>query len=795
MWMAWLAWLFSVVALAGGSASEAPPAPPAVDFSGLHAAASQRKVGPDNKPHPVHARLLSERASVAAGDTVRLGLHLTQDEGWHTYWKSPGDIGLATEIVWALPEGAAITPHVYPVPQRFEDNGEVSFGYDGEVLLISELTVPAELAPGTHNVRVEANWLVCLTACIPGSAELELPIEVADPGSAATDSVFAPLFAHYTAQHPRDPLTLEGVGWDFSLSTSAVRPEEPFRAAFLLSGTDGKTLAAPGDHAWPTFTPIATSFDWMLTGSSVTAVEGGRILVVLEGKTFDPEPLPTADSIGGLIQVQIDGEWQRAEISAQLPWAAAGTAVTAVASPLWELAGPAPESGEPTPAGDAEHGGNDVVMAAAAVAAPPGAPTSGLSLLINLGLAFIGGLILNVMPCVLPVLTLKLYSLVEQTDITTRERRTAGVAYTVGIVASFLALAITIIVLRVVFGMDVDWGFQFQYPPYVAALATVVFVFGLSLFGVFEIPALGADVASDAASKEGVVGYLFTGVFATLLATPCSAPFLGPAIAYAFGAPTVVLLAIFAMVGLGLAAPFLLIAFVPALYRFLPRPGAWMESFKQLLGFTLIATTVWLVDVLLAQIGAERTVGFMAFLLFVAMGCWIFGHWGGVAATRQRQAITGLVGLAVAAVGAWGFLDLRIDTTPACDDGTLVTDLSFDAHIPWQPFTEDRVAQLAGQPVFIDFTADWCLTCKVNENTILETSTVRTAMAKHGIVPLKADWTKRDATITEWLRRYGRAGVPMYLLLPSNADNDPIVLPEVITSGMVTDALMAASAE
>jgi thiol:disulfide interchange protein DsbD len=358
------------------------------------------------------------------------------------------------------------------------------------------------------------------------------------------------------------------------------------------------------------------------------------------------------------------------------------------------------------------------------------------------------------------------------------------------VLASFLALAMMVFVLRVAFGLDVNWGFQFQFPAYVAALATVVFAFGLSLLGVFEIPVVGASAADAAASKEGPSGSFFTGVFATLLATPCSAPFLGSAVAYAFAAPTLVLFAMFAAIGLGLAAPFLLVAFVPAFFRFLPRPGEWMDTLKQLLGFTLIATTVWLVDVLLAQIGEDRTVGFLGFLLCVAIGTWIYGRFGGVAATLQRQLVTAGLGGLVATLGGVLFLDLRhAEAAEECDDGSLATDLRFDEAVPWQPFSEPRVAALAGKTVFVDFTADWCVSCKVNERTVLESSRVRSAMAELDVVPLKADWTRPDATIEAWLNRYGRAAVPMYLVIPGDRAKEPILLPEVITPQMVVDAL------
>ncbi len=409
-------------------------------------------------------------------------------------------------------------------------------------------------------------------------------------------------------------------------------------------------------------------------------------------------------------------------------------------------------------------------------------------------LAFVGGGILNIMPCVLPVLTLKLYSLVAQQDSGASHRKSAGVAYSAGIVASFLVLAGLVVALKFSFGSSVGWGFQFQYPGYVAALATLVFAFGLSLFGVFELPALGANQAAQASSREGMAGYFLTGVFTTLLATPCSAPFLGTGMGFAFSLPAWGIALFFAAAGLGLASPFLVIAFLPGLMRFLPRPGAWMETFKQLMGFTLMATTVWLVDVLGAQVGRDGVTGFLVFLTAVGLGGWFFGRFGGPTQPRSRQAATFVGAVILSVAVGWRFLKLDFAEAEAAASGPVdVADLSFDEHIPWQPFSNDQLAALDGHTVFVDFTADWCLTCKVNEKTVLSTDTVRQAMASRGIVPLKADWTRKDAEITTWLERYGRAGVPFYLVVPADRSKAPIPLGEVITPQSVVEALDAAS--
>lgn len=776
--------LVAAPAFAGGTASPKPPAPPSLDLTVLPASASVQPKNMDDTPHQVHARLMADRDVLRPGDTVRLGVHLTQKHEWHTYWRSPGDIGLPTDIVWKLPDGATAGDYTYPVPQRFELAGIVSYGYEDQVLLYSEVKLPDTLPAGKAEFGAKVNWLVCKESCIPGEAELSLPITVA-PDAPDEPGSLAPMFDHFEKQHPTDPLQLKSIGVESALSVSAVQPEKPFKAAFLVQAIDGQTLAPPPkDGNWPTFTPIV-GFDWMVMDLKIQQVEPG-ILVTIEGETFAPEPLPTSDQIGGLLQVKVGDTWVRTEITRELPWVAADAEVTESNSPLWTLAKGGAAGGTPPVGGSG--GGPET-------ASTSGGSAAGGSLFAMLGAAFLGGLLLNIMPCVLPVLTMKLYGLVEQADISPTERKTAGLAYSAGIIASFLALAATVVFIQTSVGA-VGWGFQFQYPPYVAALATIVFAFGLSLFGVFELPVMGGNAAADASAKEGVMGYFFTGVFATLLATPCSAPFLGTALGFAFSQPAAVILVFFAVIGLGLAAPFLAIAFIPALFRLLPSPGEWMETFKQLMGFTLIATTVWLVDVLAAQIGSDRATGFLAFLTVVGIGSWIFGRWGGLAETGKRQLTALAAGAAVSVAGGYVFLDLEMAHAEVanCDGEDVdVANLDFSEQIPWVPFSEPQIEALSGHPVFIDFTADWCLTCKVNENTILETDRVRSAMKDLGVVPVKADWTRRDPVIGEWLARYDRAAVPFYVVLPADPAAGPIPLGEVITPDGVIEAMQVAS--
>lgn len=773
------------------AAPEVLPPPPKLDVASVPAAATARPPGEGDKQHPVTARLISEQQVVAPGGVVSLGVHLEQAEHWHTYWKSPGGIGLPTRIEWELPPGAEASPQVHPVPARFLDSDLVSYGYDGEVLHISEVRLPADLAGDEVTVGATVGWLVCKTTCIPGEVKLRTTLKV---GDASEPSSHAAVFEGW---RQRWPSALEDAGFTARvvLSQEAVVANEPFKAAVQVSPMPGRSLKVPGDEVWPAFAPILGD-EHMLDGMTRYAMPDGGFVVVLEVSTFESDPLPSADRIGGLLQVEVDGQMVRTEIEAPVRWLPSGSAAAAVVDPVWDLLAAA-EQGDPpvatAPAADAEAPVGDAPVPAAQI--PPDAPAApvvapgGLGVLgFNLFAAFVGGLILNIMPCVLPVLMLKLYGLVEQGGVGAAEKRNAGLAYTGGIVLSFWGLAVAVVLVRAVLGVDVGWGFQFQYPAYVIGLATAVFLFALNLLGVFEVPAFGVAQSQGLSSREGPMGYFFTGVFATLVATPCSAPFLGTAVAFAFQAPTWELVLVFTAVGLGLASPFLLVAFVPAAYRLLPKPGAWMDTAKQLLGFTLVATTVWLLSVLAVQVGAARVGGVLAFLTTVGLGAWVFGHFGDVVQTGRRQLQALGAGVLVIILGGYTFLDLDVDDT-VCDDGELATDLSFDASVPWQPFSESRLDALAGRPVFVDFTADWCVSCKVNERTVLETSTVRDAMARLGVVPLKADWTRQDPVISAWLARYDRASVPLYLVVPASGVADAFTLPEVITPGMVVDAL------
>jgi thiol:disulfide interchange protein len=424
-----------------------------------------------------------------------------------------------------------------------------------------------------------------------------------------------------------------------------------------------------------------------------------------------------------------------------------------------------------------------------------------MQILGTLGVALLGGLILNVMPCVLPVLTLKAFTLVDHAHSEAAEQRKHGLAYMVGTVSAFLVFGVGIALLRAS-GKSLGWGMQFQNPAFVGGVASVVFAFALNALGVFEIT-LSASGSGD--DRGGLLGSVANGWFAAIMATPCSAPFLGTAAAFALAAdtPTWLTLAIFGCIGIGLAAPFTLLAFVPQISRLLPKPGQWMETFKYLMGFTLLATVVWLYGVLLRQVSPESATLFLGFLLALAVSLWAIGRFGSLIESTSRRVVVHV--LAIAVVGlAWHRLAQFEKPAMAAVTAIASTErvglvaasepVVVAGKIAWTAFDPKRVdAELARKrPVFMDFTADWCASCKTNEKVFLETDLVRGALTKTNILPMKVDMTNEDDVQSEWLKKLGRNGIPAYVIWLPDGTRD--LLPEVITAEMVSERLAAAAA-
>lgn len=423
-------------------------------------------------------------------------------------------------------------------------------------------------------------------------------------------------------------------------------------------------------------------------------------------------------------------------------------------------------------------------------ASPASAPTEGVnSLAMALGFAFVGGLILNVMPCVLPVIALKIFSFVKMAH----QRRSVilkhGGMFSLGVLVSFWVLSGALLVLRA-YGEGVGWGFQLQEPVFVAILASLLFLLGLSLFGVFEMGTSLISLGNKTASSDSspLRSSFMSGVLATLVATPCTGPLLGPALGFAITLPPVEALSVFSMMGIGMASPYLLFSAFPKLVRFLPKPGNWMVVFKQLMGFLMMGTVVWLVWVFGAQTDNMATFVLLAALLVMAIGAWIFGRWGSPARKRMTRLVaTGLAAAIFVTGGGSAILtakNYRAMFTESNGSTNLVADQG------WEAYSPERVSELRAQgvPVFVDFTAKWCLICQANK-VVLHAADIEKAFQEKGVVTMVADWTKKDPVITEQLQKLGRTGVPVYVLYPGDASVAPYILPQTLTSSVVRDYL------
>lgn len=409
----------------------------------------------------------------------------------------------------------------------------------------------------------------------------------------------------------------------------------------------------------------------------------------------------------------------------------------------------------------------------------------------SLGLAFVGGVILNVMPCVLPVLTMKVFHTIDALGNAKDDSRKQAIAYTAGTIAFFIILAGIVIALRSS-GESLGWGMHFRNPIFVATMVGLTFVMGLNALGVFEI-----TVSAQGPEKsEGWLGGFLTGIFAAIMSTPCTAPFLGTAAAFAISAdtPDWQTVVLFGAIGFGLAFPYTLIGFVPRLGKLLPKPGAWMETFKQVMGFSLIGMSVWLFGVLLRQITPQAGAMFAALLFLLAVGAWAIGRFAGLQHSAARRWFVRGISVAAATAFAISFVDL----SPAAATQTSSTGTSgtvADGHIGWAPFDETRIASSGkdNQMVFLDFTADWCANCKTNEKLFLETETVREAFRETGALPMKVDMTNENALMDKWLAKIGRSAIPAYAIIMPSGEID--LLPVAITATLVAERLRGAKAK
>ena len=719
---------------------------------------------------PVEAELVAATTSVAPGGTVRVGLRLAMAPGWHVYWRSPGDSGQAPTITWTLPAGVTASPIAWPVPRRLVTPPLATYVYDDDVLLPVTLTVPADFAAPTLEIGAVADWLVCEEECQPGAATLRLTLPVR-AGPAATDWRTHRWFVGADAIRPR-PL---------SAGVRAAAAGAEFVAVFL--GGEGPWTDASADARL--FLDDGDGFarveeqPWIRTPA-------GRALVV--PRTRAPG-VPVATRVKGLLVGTHPSSGPFAyEVDAAIEGTTdlGGASVTRRTSPPTH----APEGvgGHPSSGEVGGEGPRGPVAAGSAAPAPvpsrqvPDEPPP--SLVHALWLAFLGGLLLNVMPCVLPVLSVKALGFVEQAGERPGHVRAHGLVFAAGVILAFWAIVAIVLALRQA-GQAVGWGFQFQNPVVVGACALLVLGMSLNLVGLFE---LGTGVAAAAGQAESKLrrgtwtGSFASGLLATVIATPCTAPFMGVAVGYAMGASAFEAFAVFTALGAGMALPFVALLWSPALLARVPRPGPWMETFRQALSFPLFATAIWLGWVFGRLVGVSGLTWLMYGALATAFAAWAFGRFGG---GHHRPALRWIVGRglpAAAVVAAVLLMVTGARKDPAAEHAPP------EGWIAWTPTVVDEL-RAEGRPVFLDFTADWCLTCKVNDATILSTETVEGTIRRLGYAKVVADWTRQDAAILAALKSFGRDSVPLYVVYPADRNRPPEVLPTAITPGIVADAL------
>jgi thiol:disulfide interchange protein DsbD len=675
----------------------------------------------------VTATLLSSRDAVAPGERFQVALVQKMAPGWHTYWQNPGDSGEPTRIEWTLPQGVAAGEIQWPAPHAIPVEPLVNFGFEGTLLLPVEITVPQDAKPGERlTLKANATWLVCEKICIPeeGAFTLDLPIA---PAAVVDEAA--------------------------QVRIEAARADLPVPAGFkgrLAADGEGLALTLPGLSGSPTelrFFPLSDTLIDHAAKQDASAAVDGTMLRLARSSAFKI----AGGAIDGVLTFKEGGIARSLSLVASVDPALVTSAADSAAS-----------------------------ARPAAVRIPLPAEGADLTLWAALLFAFAGGLILNLMPCVLPVLFIKALGFAQLARASRTEVREQGLLFLAGVVVTFMALAGMVIVLGAL-GSSVGWGFQLQSPPLVIALAVVMTLIGLNLLGAFEIGTSATGVGHGLASRGGRVGAFMTGALAVVVATPCTAPFMGAAMGYAVTQPPVLGLAVFMALALGFALPVVALSFAPGLLRLLPKPGRWMLILKQAFAFPMFATAIWLIWVASVQAGPGGVLAALVAVLAAGFVVWLVGVTRGAG---RGRVLSSAFAVLVACAAGWFVVQSAVPeaTTEARAGDT-------------QAWTPERVAalQAEGRPVFVNFTAAWCITCLANERVALSRQEVKDAFAELKVVYLKADWTNRNSQIAMALAEQGRAGVPLYLFYPGAKGAQPEILPQLLTPDMIVAAARRAA--
>lgn len=703
----------------------------------------------------VEVDLVASHDAAVPGGTIEVGLRIRHDPHWHTYWRFAGDSGLPTRLDLTLPAGWEAGEIAWPAPKRLNTGPLSNYGYEGEVILPVRIGVPKSGPPGVAVLRARAQWLMCREVCIPGEAELSLELPVR---TSAAPSPHAGGFERSAASVSAGAVAAQA-GFDRDRVSLSFR-HPALGSAEFFPYREGLVRASAPQRLHATGAPGEGAADRLWR---------------LELEVAEPGP-QDARWIGAVGLLMLDGRGTEVVVAGGGPVSGGELVATATG----EDAAPGPQPSRLLGAGGAPG-------AVADAGASGAASLTALAIAVVSGL--VGGLLLNLMPCVFPVIGLKVLGFAGHAGRDPREARRGALAFGAGVLLSFWLLASVLLALQAA-GETIGWGFQLQSPAFVAAIALLFVLMALNFAGTFEI-GVGMtrvgnlDPMNDA--RGGALRAFGSGALAVLVATPCSAPFMGSALGYTLGRSATEVMAVFTAIAVGMAAPYVLLGWFPAALKWLPRPGRWMESFRQFLAFPMLATVAWLAWVLGQQSGVDAVLALGMGAVLVALGAWLYGRFVQTGVSSRRR-VAAVLSLACLLSGGW----LALSRAEPVVSASIPASAGTAGTGAWDVWSERRVAQAVaeGRTVFVDFTAAWCVSCQVNKKLVLEREPVVGEFGRRGVVLLRADWTNRDPAITRALAANGRSGVPLYLIhRPGNPT--PILLPEILTPGIVLSALGA----
>ncbi len=685
----------------------------------------------DGKPRYVETNLIPEFNSITEGQPLHLAITQKHTPGWHTYWKNPGDSGETTSIEWILPKDFKAGDIIYPAPETQPTGPLVNFGFSHNETLLTSVDVPKVIEGDNVTLTAKISWLVCHDICVPEIKEVSLTLPVVKDGTSPVTNqpeIFTAARAALPVPKP----------WQGMIEEQ----NQGITLKFQLDEDGQKTLANAKDFF---FFPEEWGIILNAEAQDIR-VENNQLIIQLRR---DTRPLSELQTLNAVLTFVSDTGDKKA---------------VALSIPVTAKALTAP-------------------VGAASTSTTPPEQTSFIQAIF---LALLGGLILNLMPCVFPVLSLKALSLVRMSDKEQKHANLHGLLYTAGILICFTSIAGLLIALQMA-GQQIGWGFQLQNPIVILLLAYLLFAMGLNLSGFFEIKSGPlANIGHKLASKHGYKGSFFTGVLATIVATPCTAPFMATAMGYALTQPPYVALTVFMALGLGLALPYLALCFVPALRKSLPKPGAWMETFRQFMSFPLFASVAWLIWVYTLQVdGGHGTLLGLAGLILIAFGIWVSRH-----EPRKQPWKTGIHAVSVTSI-ILAFVIAGLSHTDATK-----TKAEKESSVPHVSFSTATLDQLiaGNDPLFVDMTASWCITCQVNERIAIYTDSTQSLFKQKNVQYVIGDWTNQNPEITAYLNQYERNGVPLYVFYGARDATTgnrpkPKILPQILTSGLIADVI------